>query len=523
MDKLLKPAKLSIDPNSPAASKEWKHWIRTFRGYVRRFVISASEEEADTDKLEALFNCATPEVFEYIDQCESYEEAEAVLQNLYVKQPNDIFARHLLRTAKQKPNQSLAEFNGLLLKLAKDCDFRDVTAAQYRDDMVRDSFIGGILSNNIRQRLLERKTLSRKEAYELALTIDDATLSCRMFGDSSSHSPPLDVSTAEVNSIKVAAAEENGFSTAAAATKGVCFKCGEKKSHDFKNCRANLLTCYQCGRKGHVRKACHLQKNSSRPARNSSAAIDELAYSFCLANGVKVDENLSVIEVSSEVDGITYRTLLDSGSSKSFVKASLSSHFDLQDVPSCFNVRMAQSHNQARISKVCRVGLRVMGRTYDDTELYVMPNLCSDILLGRDFLELHNQVVFKFEGPLDDLIVSKNNCAVVASEVKTPSLFNSLVPGWKPIATKSRRFSQQDRRYIKETVAEWKAAGTVRPSRSPWRAQCVVVKHNGKIQRLAIDYSNTINLFTEKDAFPIPLIEDIVNDLSRFRFFASYD
>ena len=93
MDKLLKPSKLAIDPNGTSAAKEWKHWVRTFRSYVSRFAAVSSNEEADAEKLAALINCATPEVFEYIDDCETYVEAEALLQKLYVKQPNEIFAR----------------------------------------------------------------------------------------------------------------------------------------------------------------------------------------------------------------------------------------------------------------------------------------------------------------------------------------------------------------------------------------------------------------------------------------------
>lgn len=181
MDKLLKPSKLSIDPNSSSAMKEWKHWIKTFKTYVNRFVTTESEQEADEEKLAALVNCATAEVHDYFEHCETFVEAEATLEKLYVKEPNNIFARYLLSIAKQKPEQSLADFKRTLLRLAKDCSFTDVTAAQYRDDLVRDSFITGILSSEIRQRLLEHKKLSMKDAYEQAVTIDDARRDSRMF------------------------------------------------------------------------------------------------------------------------------------------------------------------------------------------------------------------------------------------------------------------------------------------------------------------------------------------------------
>ena len=72
MDKLLKPTKLSVDPNSATASKEWRHWIKTFKGYVRRFVTAGTSEEVDQDTLAALISCATAEVYEYFDHCETF-------------------------------------------------------------------------------------------------------------------------------------------------------------------------------------------------------------------------------------------------------------------------------------------------------------------------------------------------------------------------------------------------------------------------------------------------------------------
>ena len=34
MDTLLKPARLDLDPNSPTATKEWRHWHRTFTNFI---------------------------------------------------------------------------------------------------------------------------------------------------------------------------------------------------------------------------------------------------------------------------------------------------------------------------------------------------------------------------------------------------------------------------------------------------------------------------------------------------------
>ena len=191
MDRILKPDKLSIDPNSASATKQWRHWKRTFTGYVNKYTTSTEEAVKDQEKLSALISLATADVFEYIDECETYAVAERVLEQFYVKKPNDVYARHLLHTARQKPDQTLEDFRRTLIKLAKDCEFKSVTAAQYRDDLIRDAFINGIISSDIRQRLLEHKTLTLEDAFKQAVTLDDAKRDARGFTSSSGSSTAL--------------------------------------------------------------------------------------------------------------------------------------------------------------------------------------------------------------------------------------------------------------------------------------------------------------------------------------------
>ena len=42
-------------------------------------------------------------------------------------------------------------------------------------------------------------------------------------------------------------------------------------------------------------------------------------------------------------------------------------------------------------------------------------------------------------------------------------------------------------------------------------------------KRLCIDFSQTINLFTNLDAYPLPRIDDLVNKLARYSVFSTYD
>ena len=91
---------------------------------------------------------------------------------MYIKQKNIIFARHVLATRKQAANETIDEFLNELNKLSKNCEFETVTAEQYRQELVRDSFINGLQSNSIRERLLEYPSLTLDDASSTARSLD---------------------------------------------------------------------------------------------------------------------------------------------------------------------------------------------------------------------------------------------------------------------------------------------------------------------------------------------------------------
>ena len=87
----------------------------------------------------------------------------------------------MLATAKQDTGKSVDEFILGINKLSQDCDFTTVSAREYKDDMKRDSFINGLSSNFIRQRLFENRTLIFTEAHEKSHSIELAKLSCETY------------------------------------------------------------------------------------------------------------------------------------------------------------------------------------------------------------------------------------------------------------------------------------------------------------------------------------------------------
>ena len=63
--------------------------------------------------------------------------------------------------------------------------------------------------------------------------------------------------------------------------------------------------------------------------------------------------------------------------------------------------------------------------------------------------------------------------------------------------------------------------GIIEDSTSPWRAQVLV--HHGHKKRLVIDYSQTINRYTELDAYPLPLIDELVQKIADNKIYSKID
>ena len=85
-------------------------------------------------------------------------------------------------------------------------------------------------------------------------------------------------------------------------------------------------------------------------------------------------------------------------------------------------------------------------------------------------------------------------------------MFRNLTPDCKPVAVKSRRYTADDSKYIETETKKLLADGIIEPSISPWRAQVLVTTDERHKKRMVINYSQTINRFTQLDAYSLPNI-----------------
>ena len=148
-----------------------------------------------------------------------------------------------------------------------------------------------------------------------------------------------------------------------------------------------------------------------------------------------------------------------------------------------------------------------------------MANLCSEIILGQDFMAKHSGIFIKFGVNLPSL----NICGLAKVSITAPTLFANLLPECKPIAITFRRFSTIDKKFIADEIAKLLKKGIIEKSNSPWRAQVVISTPENHKKRLVIDYSRTINRYTLLDAYPLPKIQELVETVAKYKVFSTLD
>lgn len=98
----------------------------------------------------------------------------------------------------------------------------------------------------------------------------------------------------------------------------------------------------------------------------------------------------------------------------------------------------------------------------------------------------------------------------------------SLVPNAKPVFVRPYRHNPAQKDEIEKQVKEMLSSGVIQPSNSAYSSPTLLVKKKDRTWRLCIDYRQ-LNAITLKGKFPMPVIDELLDELAGSQFFSKLD
>jgi hypothetical protein len=488
-------------------------------------------------------------------ESKEFDELVTLVKNHLEPRRSDIAERHIYRQRRQLHGEELSSYLQHLKHLASTCNFGD----RLEEDL-RDQFVSGLASDEMRSRLFAEQDLTYKRAVELALALEAADRHAEVSSAAAAATSGGGVASASAGGAELTSAAPmhriggGGGATLArtaaprSADARSCWRCG--KRHTADRCKYKHFNCDECGARGHLKAMCRNTGGSSKGRGRNHFFMDtdsegEVSDFFNMHVDGSSDKPYVVqllvgdLQVVFEVDtGSKISAINEDFYKKHFMNyAIVESNLKLRSYTGESIKPLGVISVSARYCEE-RAAAAAAGRSHEarGLPLYVIPG-GGPPLLGRTWLralqlenihiKLNHLKQIDTTGKAENIVngLAKEFSDVFAGGLGTCSeKFALKLKDHEPIFYKARNLPLALREPVEKELERLVNEGTLRKvEHSEYGTPVVpVIKKCGSI-RLCGDYKVTINPILKREPYPLPRIEELYATLSGGQIFSKID
>ena len=442
--------------------------------------------------------------------------------------PLEIVKRFKFHTRIRKPGESVSTFIDQLRSLAEFCNFGAVL-----EDMLRDRLVCGINDEAIQRRLLGESQLTYRKAMEIAQNQERAEKNVKELRASSKR----ETESQRVHAVGSSQRDSRRDQPQRLASALTCFRCG-KVGHVVSKCRMRQdVVCHCCGKTGHVRRACKNGRKAEESKRNGR----QRRRPVCRVQGTEEKEEeqpmlqveskptLPPIQVKVKLDDCLVTMEVDTGASMSLM------------AEATFNALWpgrSLDKTEVRLCSYSKEPIPVVGSCqvtaiYQDQAANLpLPIVKGDgpTLFGRNWLgciTLNWREIHQVRSESLQSVLKKYG-AVFQEGLGTLQGYEAKIhidSNARPRFCRARTVPYALRDKVETELERLQAEGTLEPVEvADWAALIVPVLKSDKTSvRICGDFRMTVNPVSKLDNYPIPRVKDLFAKLQKGQTFTKLD
>ncbi|XP_072064483.1 uncharacterized protein [Arachis hypogaea] len=275
-----------------------------------------------------------------------------------------------------------------------------------------------------------------------------------------------------------------------------CQKCG--KYHPRVPCRLGLGVCYSCGQPGHI------ASNYPEKKKYETGRVQQPGRVYTTST-IGAEGSETLIRGNCEMAGKILNALFDSGASHSFIAFEKAHELGLRMVVLGYDLKVYNATHEAMATRIeCpQVPFRVQQREFVH-DLICLPMTGLDLILGLDWLSKNHVLLDCSEKSVQFMPEGSEAPVVVNSYYLNSMIVNCSGTECQGIMLLTAGVSGDDQSLEQIPVV------------------LLLVKKKDGSMRLCVDYRQ-LNKITVKNKYPLPRIDDLMDQLQGAGVFSKID